>query len=163
MSDCEEKKNRPAVGAMLPYAKGSGWIGVAVMMFLQYQQTQTAQTKASAGAETAQAAATREAELRGAARAMYRNLSWEIGDCRRRIDEMDREHHVMIEDFNTHQHERRGRGAVSEPFRHPTDDDRVDVGPVRIRRGTLRSAASALRKPDSVRRAQGYADSFFYE
>ena len=160
----DEMKKRAAVetvGAVLPYAKGGGWIGIAVMMFLQYQQTQTAQTKASAGTEQAKTVTTREAELRTAAGAMYRHLSWEIDDCHRRVDEMERDHHGMIEDFNTHQHDRSGRGAVAESFHRPMADDHVDVGPVRVRRSTLRRTSDALRKPGAVHDDERHTDAFF--
>lgn len=166
MPNYEEKKKRAAVeavGTLLPYAKGGGWIGVALMMFLQYQQTQTAQSQASAGAGQAQTATARESELRDAARAMYKKLSWRIDECARDVADLERELRGLRSDFNSHQHGRRGRGNVAEPFVEPVrdPDDEIGVGPMSVRRRTVDAYADALRKPDDVRRAEDRVADFF--
>ncbi len=166
MPNCEEKKKRAAVevaGALMPYAKGGGWIGVALRMFLQYQQTQTAQTQAAAGAGQAQTVTGREAELRGKARAMYKKLSWRIDECGRDATRLERELRGLRSDFNVHQHTRRGRGEVAEPFVEPVrdPDDELGVGSMSVRRRTVDAYADELRKPDDVRRAEAEVDDFF--
>lgn len=162
----EDKKKRAAVetvGTLLPYAKGGGWIGVALMMFLQYQQTQAAQTQASAGAGQAQTVTARESELRDAARAMYKKLSWRIDECVRAATRLERDLRGLRSDFNVHQHARRGRGAVAEPFVEPvrSPDDEIGVGSITVRRRTVDAYADELRKPEDVRRAEDRVDDFF--